>query len=97
MPAERLALILSQMRPDCILTDDKGRKALDNLDRTFAPEIDFSEASKTTVDEQLLDSIRARSGVYDPLSILYTSGSTMKIDRMALCSAYMSGGRNAPD
>lgn len=76
MPAERLALILSQMRPDCILTDDKGRKALDNLDRTFAPEIDFSEASRTAVDEQLLDSIRARSGVYDPLSILYTSGST---------------------
>ncbi len=76
MPAERLALILSLMRPDCILTDEKGRRALDALGNPAAPVIDFSDAAETAIDAQRLALIRARCGVYDPLSILYTSGST---------------------
>lgn len=76
MPASRLRLILSLMRPDCILADEKGKKALDAAGSLPAPVFSYQDAAGAPVDREALDAVRARSGVYDPLSILYTSGST---------------------
>ena len=76
MPAERLAVILERMRPDCVLTDDKGRRAMSALTSVTAPVVDFADAVETAVRSEALAAVRARSGMFDPLSILYTSGST---------------------
>lgn len=76
MPAERLAIILERMKPDCILVDDKGRKALSALTSVAASVVDFADAIETAVRSDALAAIRARSSMFDPLSILYTSGST---------------------
>jgi len=76
MPAERLALILSRMLPDCVLTDEKGRAAL----RAAAPgvytAVNMEEAQTAVPDDGALATRQASITLDSPVSILYTSGST---------------------
>lgn len=76
MPAERLHLLLTLMRPTAVLTDEKGKKALAACDLKDVPQIEYDEAVSAKTDEAALAAIRRQASVYDPMSILYTSGST---------------------
>ncbi len=76
MPAQRLEQLLSLMQPAAILADEKGRKALEACQAGEAQVLLESQASEGPVDEQRLREIREQSSVFDPASVLYTSGST---------------------
>ena len=76
MPAERLNLLLNLLQPAAVLTDEKGAKAFAACDLKDVPQVDYDEAVSTKIDEAALDAIRRQASVYDPMSILYTSGST---------------------
>lgn len=74
MPAERLHLTLDQMKPDCVLVDEKGRKAVSGLEAQLPPIVDCLEAE--TGKGAALEPIRQKSASSDSMSVLYTSGST---------------------
>lgn len=76
MPTERLSLLLNLLQPAAVLTDEKGAKAFAACDLPGMPQVDYSEAASTALDENRLAFIRRQASVYDPMSILYTSGST---------------------
>lgn len=76
MPAQRLGQLLSLMQPAAILTDEKGGQTLDACEETDAVRLRESDAAREPVNEARLREIRAQSGVFDPASVLYTSGST---------------------
>ena len=75
MPPERLNQLLTLLEPSVILADEKGMKAIQTLDieRTV---VCYETAANGQIDARLLYEIRRQSSVYDPMSILYTSGST---------------------
>lgn len=79
MPKERLKLLLELMAPSAILADDKGRAALEGLDITASgiiPVVNYEDACAAEADEELIQRIRMNSTASDPMSVLYTSGST---------------------
>lgn len=91
MPPERLAQLLALLQPHVILADEKGSQALEKLQQTAGeteqdhsaaelyqgiPLLTYEEAVCTECEEQKLQQIRQKTSVYDPMSILYTSGST---------------------
>ena len=76
MPTDRLKLLLTLLKPSAVLTDEKGEKAFAACGIKDVPRVDYGEAAAAAVDAEALDSIRRQSSVYDPMSILYTSGST---------------------
>ncbi len=76
MPPERLRLLLDLLRPAAVLADDRGAKACEGSGFADAPVIAYADAASHSVDEDRLASIRRQASVYDPMSILYTSGST---------------------
>ncbi len=76
MPTERMELILSRMQPALILTDGKGQKAIEKLNIGQVPVCSFEEAVHYPIHPQRLEDIRFQSSPFDPMSILYTSGST---------------------
>lgn len=76
MPAERLKMLLELLRPAAVLTDEKGAKAFAACDLPDIPCVDYGEAASAAANEKRLADIRSRASVYDPMSILYTSGST---------------------
>lgn len=73
MPLERLKQLLTLLQPACVLTDEKGQNALSGLKTTC---LRYEDAVDTPIQEALLRRIREGASVYDPMSILYTSGST---------------------
>ncbi len=75
-PAERLELLLEQMRPACVVADEKGRKALLGLREVNVPVVDCAQAAQTPENPDVLETIRQGSTPADPLSVLFTSGST---------------------
>ena len=76
MPPERLQLLLELLSPAAILADEKGMKALAGCRHKDVSIFAYAEAATASIDEAALASIREQSSVYDPVSILYTSGST---------------------
>ena len=76
MPPERLRLLLELMTPSAILTDEKGMRSLESCAYEKAPALSYEDAAAVSPDEEALMAIREQSSVYDPMSILYTSGST---------------------
>lgn len=76
MPGEQLFRILQRLEPGAILADEKGEKALLNLPETGVPVIRFWDAVSGPQDEERLRQIREKRSALDPMSILYTSGST---------------------
>ena len=76
MPAERLRLLLNLLRPAAVLTDEKGKRALAACDLKDVPQVEYAAAVSAETDEAALAAIRRQASVYDPMSVLYTSGST---------------------
>lgn len=76
MPAERLKTQLSLLKPAAAVTDEKGSAALCACGLQGIPEIRFREAAEGQIDEAALQAVRAQSVPTDPMSILFTSGST---------------------
>ncbi len=76
MPPERLTLLLTLMQPAAILADEKGAKVLHSCGKVTAPLVMMQDAEATAEDAEKLAEIRSRTSVYDPMSVLYTSGST---------------------
>ena len=76
MPPERLTLLLDLMQPAAVLADEKGARAFEACGGCGAPLIGYEEAANTPADPEKLRQIRDRASVYDPMSVLYTSGST---------------------
>lgn len=76
MPPERLRMILDLLDPAAVLTDERGMKALEGCGSLGVPVIAYSQAKEAEPDEEKLETIYRQSSVYDPMSILYTSGST---------------------
>lgn len=76
MPPERLRLLLEQMAPSAILADGKGLRSLEACTYEKTPVVSYEEAILLLPNDEALSAIRAQSSVYDPMSILYTSGST---------------------
>lgn len=76
MPAERLKLLLELLQPAAVLMDDRGAKALAACGLDGLASISYAEALSAPADDAALAAIRRQASVYDPMSILYTSGST---------------------
>ena len=76
MPPERLKLLLELMQPAAVLADEKGAAAFAACGMEGIPVIRYAEAAETAAEPEKLDWIRTQSSVYDPMSVLYTSGST---------------------
>ena len=76
MPPERLKLLLDLLQPSTVIADEKGEAAYRACGPDGAQLIRYSDAAGADPDPEKLDAIRERSSVYDPMSILYTSGST---------------------
>lgn len=75
MPPERLGLLLGLLAPEAILADERGEAAVASLELP-APLVRYADAAAAQPDENALAAIRAGSRDSDPMSILYTSGST---------------------
>ena len=76
MPPERLCLLLDLMKPGAVLADEKGEEASRGCLPEGVPLIRCREALETEENPALLAAIRAQTRPEDPMSILYTSGST---------------------
>lgn len=76
MPPERLEQLLTLLSPGAILVDDKGAKALDGCNAPDVPVLRTTDAMMAPVQEEVLQQRRKEASVYDPVSILFTSGST---------------------
>ncbi|MBR5345034.1 MAG: AMP-binding protein [Clostridia bacterium] len=76
MPPERLTLLLELMAPGAILADEKGEEAVRDCRLAEVPFFLYQEAVETAEDDQVLARIREQATPDDPMSILYTSGST---------------------
>lgn len=76
MPPERLRLMLSLLAPAAALMDERGEKALRACGAEGFPAYHEQDAAAAPLDHVRLDAVCAQSSVFDPLSILYTSGST---------------------
>ena len=76
MPPERLRLLLDLLQPAAVLADEKGSKAYQGCGLTGVPLIAYDDAAACAVNEETLAAVRRQASAYDPLSILYTSGST---------------------
>lgn len=76
MPPARLGMLLELLGPAAIVADAKGMKALCACAYAGAPAVSYEDAANASPDEAGLAAVREGSSVYDPASILYTSGST---------------------
>lgn len=74
-PAERLGLLLDQLEPALILYDEKNTSVAEEMS-CGCPVLCYDMAVASEIDEAGLQAIRDQDSVYDPLSILFTSGST---------------------
>lgn len=73
LPAERLRLIADRLQPALVLQDDRGAAAA----ACFSCErLAYAQAVAHETAHQALAERRAQASAEDPMSILYTSGST---------------------
>ncbi len=76
MPAERLTRTLHQMQPACVITDEVSSRALQAAADSCPLVLRAEQLAEAPVRTETLRAIRAQATLRDPLSILYTSGST---------------------
>ena len=74
-PIERLETIFSSLEPKLVIFDDKALAAREALQDRYAF-VDYAALTGGGIDEAFLESVRAESNFFDPLFIMYTSGST---------------------
>lgn len=75
MPAERLKLLLELLQPSAVLADARGVKALEACG-FLCPVVSYERAAGGEISGAALTRIRREARENDPMSILYTSGST---------------------
>lgn len=73
-PSERLFLILSRLRPAAVLADAKGMQAIKGWQGAAVLSLD--RAVQTPENPEALQAVRQKATENDPVSILFTSGST---------------------
>ena len=73
-PPERLSLILSRLRPAAVLADAKGLQAIKGWQGAIV--LCFDQAVQAPENPEALQSVRQKANENDPMSILFTSGST---------------------
>ena len=76
MPPERLKLLLDLMQPAAVLADGKGVHAFESCGNQTYSLIAYEDAASAEINDGKLQGIRKQASVYDPMSVLYTSGST---------------------
>lgn len=76
MPPERLKLLLELLQPSAVLMDERGAKAFMACGLDGFTTVNYEAATSTAADNANLAAIRRQASMYDPMSILYTSGST---------------------
>ena len=76
MPPERLKLLLDLMQPAAVLADEKGIRAYEACEGCGDLLIPYEDAVSAEEKPEILRAIREQASVYDPMSVLYTSGST---------------------
>ena len=76
MPPERLKLLLELLQPSAVLMDERGEKAFAACGQAGFPAVNYDTAVTAETDDARLAAIRSQASMYDPMSILYTSGST---------------------
>ncbi|MGN1019633.1 MAG: AMP-binding protein [Aristaeellaceae bacterium] len=76
MPPERLRLLLKLLQPSAVLMDERGARAFGACGLEGPAAVDYADALRAAPDDARLAAIRRQASLYDPMSILYTSGST---------------------
>ncbi len=76
MPPDRLRLMLELLQPAAVLVDEKGIKAFQACGLKNGIFIEYHDAEAAEIEEEKLSAVRRQASAYDPMSILYTSGST---------------------
>lgn len=76
MPPERLRLLLELLQPSAVLMDERGERAYGACGLEDFPAVAYADAVTAEADYARLAAIRRQASLYDPMSILYTSGST---------------------
>ena len=76
MPQERLAELLRLLAPGAVIADEKGAAATRDILPADAALIPYDEAAAAEELPEVLAAIREQTRPEDPMSILYTSGST---------------------
>ena len=75
MPKQRVELIVKNLNPSAVIADAANRESAEHL--SFDGKVfDFEQLADTTVNEEALQTARARMLDTDPAYVLYTSGST---------------------
>ena len=74
-PVERLATIFSSLEPKLVICDGKAKAAKDALGDSFRF-VEYDSLTDAAIDKAYLEKIRQESNFFDPLFIMYTSGST---------------------
>lgn len=75
MPLERINTILGVLKPRLLITDKAHAEQAEKF-ACGGEIILYEEASRYSINEELLDRIRQNSTELDPLYVLFTSGST---------------------
>ena len=73
-PGDRLERILEQLRPAAVLADETGCHAMEGI--STVPVLRYKDAADAPEDAAALEAVRAAASADDPMSILFTSGST---------------------
>ena len=76
MPPERLRMLLELLQPSAVLMDERGERAFVACGLDGFPAENYDAALSAEADDERLTVIRRQASIYDPMSILYTSGST---------------------
>lgn len=74
-PLERLTTIFSSLEPQLIIYDDKAEKVKEALEGQYRF-VEYASLTDAEIDTAYLEQIRQESNFFDPLFIMYTSGST---------------------
>ena len=74
-PVERLATIFSSLQPKLVIYDEKAEKAKEALQDQYRF-VGYASLTDAEIDMAFLEKIRQESNFFDPLFIMYTSGST---------------------
>ncbi len=75
VPMDRLKILLERLQPTAILYDQKGAEAVASF-RDQYDAVSFESLLEEEADEELLKTIRSQCSYFDPLCVMFTSGST---------------------
>ena len=76
IPAARLQKIVNNLNPAAIITETEYAKVLESVDLNGAKVYSYSEITKGSVDENLIQQTLSKVIDTDPIYVMYTSGST---------------------